>query len=105
MCGTPSAWQVARARRTASGEQHARAASGASGSIQRRSVMPTASSPRSTMRCSATAESTPPDMATAVRAPGGADGSAAIASASGLGERVEGDRGALAALRAGSPAR
>ena len=29
--------------------------------------MPTAASPRSTMRCSATAESTPPDMATAVR--------------------------------------
>ena len=37
--------------------------------------------PRSTMRWSATAESTPPDMATAVRRPAGTDGSAPIASA------------------------
>ena len=43
--------------------------------------MPTAASPRSTMRCSATAESTPPDMATAVRARRAAHGRRAIASA------------------------
>ena len=44
-CGTPSEWQVSRAATTAAGEQHARSPSGPAGSVQRRSVTPTASNP------------------------------------------------------------
>ena len=64
-CGSPSRWQVSRAAITASGEQQARSASGPSGSSQRRSVTPIAFRPA---RSSATALSTPPLIATAVRA-------------------------------------
>ena len=63
-CGTPSAWHVSRAAITASGEQHARSASGPKGSSHRRSVTPTAFG---NARRSATALSTPPLIATAVR--------------------------------------
>ena len=60
--------------------------------------MPTASSPRSTMRCSATAESTPPDMATAVRLPERRRRQARDRIGDGLGERVERDRGTRVTL-------
>ena len=53
-----------RAASTALGEQHARSESGPRGSIQRRSVTPTAPGPA---RSSATALSTPPLIATATR--------------------------------------
>ena len=66
-CGTPSAWQAARAARTDCGEQQARSPSGAPGSIHSRRVTPTGSRPASTAFSSATAESTPPDIATATR--------------------------------------
>ena len=54
----------ARAAETAAGEQHARSVSGAAGSCQSRSVTPIACCPA---RCSATALSTPPLIATATR--------------------------------------
>ena len=66
-CGTPRAWHAERAARTDCGEQHARSESGAAGSIQSRSVTPTAWAPDSTALRSATALSTPPDIATATR--------------------------------------
>src|SRR5207302_1740442 len=60
----PSRWHVSRAAMTASGEQHARSALGPAGSSHRRSVTPTAFG---NARSSATALSTPPLIATAVR--------------------------------------
>ena len=76
-CGSPRRWQASRAASTALGEQHARSESGPCGSIQRRRVTPTAPGPA---RSSATALSTPPLIATAVR-PGAGAARTAAASA------------------------
>ena len=83
-----SAWQADRAARTDEGEQQARSESGAAGSIHSRSVTPTGSSPASTAFSSATAESTPPLIATAIRPSAGGSraswSAAAIAACSGI---------------------
>ena len=63
-CGSPRAWHVSRAAITALGEQQARSPSGPAGSIQSRSVTPSACV---AARSSATALSTPPLIATATR--------------------------------------
>ena len=68
-CGSPSRWHVSRAAITASGEQHARSALGPAGSSQSRSVTPIAFG---AARSSATALSTPPLIATAMRPAAGA---------------------------------
>ena len=81
-CGSPSRWQVSRAAITDSGEQQARSESGPFGSSQSRSVTPTAFG---AARSSATALSTPPLIATAVRPARGSarkTGPSAAASAS-----------------------
>ncbi len=81
-CGSPSRWHASRAAITASGEQQARSECGPSGSVHSLSVTPRASGPA---RRSATAESTPPLIATATRpGAGGArkTGPSAFASAS-----------------------
>src|SRR5207253_2301823 len=80
--GAPSAWPASRATTTAAGEQQARCASGPAGSSHSRSVTPTAFG---RARRSATALSTPPLIATAVRPGRGSarkTGPSAFASAS-----------------------
>ncbi len=62
--GNPRRWHVSRAATTAAGEQHTRSDADARGSIQSRRVTPTASGPAASR---ATALSTPPLIATAVR--------------------------------------
>ena len=100
-CGMPRAWQARRAASTALGEQQARSVSDAFGSIQRRSVTPTAPGPALS---SATALSTPPLIATAVRpGSGGAATTGPIAFASASAASVS--PGTAAASSSVSPAR
>ena len=94
-CGRPIRWATARASRTAWAEQHDASASLA-GSRHSSSVTQTASRPARAASSAATAESTPPLMATSVRP--GAAGSARAGRGGGaerLMQRVGGQLGGV----------